>query len=1425
MSLAQAGVVLGNIEYPPEPAVAEGAQRITRGFSFTIARPPAEAPLSWNFTVLARTADGRPHSTDFAARHDPAGGGGRLEGGPAWSNGGEAPAPPILAFVERAALDPAGNLVVSGWAVSDTPLITVQVLLDEERVGAALLGRPRNDLTGVCADYPNAGRSGFLLAVPLGATAASGTTLTVHAISANGAALRMLIPIERPAQLILPAEAARAPEAEAAAPPPTPPPPSVAEERRRIHMFCDIADLREDGMLTVSGWAVSAVGVGAVSVLLDEPAPGEVALGEADTGLARPDVADTFLTVPMARFSGFAFSTLLPLPLSPTYRVGIRVRNNLDDQAETWVEPERVALAVVAGGPADPARFRLEIDRPAIADGALVEPVSTRLTIEGWAVARSGLAAIAVYLDGQRLGEAHYGLARQDVERAMPDWPNALRSGFAFHCPPRLLRGGEHQLDLVLRAEDGTSLTRGYRFTVQHGDAAEEGILIRRRITQAEAAALARALDRLAVRPTFRVLIRGADTAAPAALAASFASLDAQRGLAWSAELLAADGRAAARLQRWVGAAGRAEQVGVLNVAGPAGATLWPPEPVTNDALCGVLAAGDELDAAALAEIALAGALDRGADFIYADEARSSPVSREREPFFKPDFSPTLLLATNYIGHPWFATPGLLRRAGATTRGLRDAGEYDLVLRCTEQARAVHHLPKLLCRRGPERLDEPSVERAALAAAAGRRGIAGKVLAGCAPDAWRLKRQAPRPGTTAGLVSIIIPTNGAGRYIETCIESLRARTRHRRFEIVCIENIPDSRAAERDFVHANADHVMTAPTAFNWSRFNNLAVGAARGEYLLFLNDDIEVEQDDWLDAMLEHARDPDVGVVGARLLYPDRTVQHAGMFLSGAGIGRHAFRFAAAEDPGYFGLALTERDVSAVTGACMLMRRAHFDTLGGFDEAHAIINNDLDFCLRTAEAGRRVVYTPHATLIHHELASRGNLPEAFDLAAFERRWRLRFAAGDPFHNPNLSTQHDDYRPNDEPLRLLHGGGPRFARAEILRILVVKVDHIGDFVTALPAIRRLKASFPNASIHVLASPAAARLATLEPAINEILPFSFFHARSALGRIELDDVELDALRARLAPYRFDLAIDLRKHLDTRELLRCAGARWLAGFDHMGQFPWLDLALEWEGDRALQPKRQHISEDLLRLVDAVALGADTAATASVRPRATAPLPAAFGSLFERAVVCVHPGAGNVMKQWPETHFIALIALLLRRHPVNVLLIGGPDEAEIATRVEHEIGEPGRVGSTVSRLPLDELPGLLARCMLFIGNDSGPKHIAAALGVPTVGIHSGTVDPAEWGPMGKDAVAVARAMSCAPCYLNRQQDCPRGLVCIHGIDPGAVYRLCRPVLAALPTPAAVPVVTGRGATGHRAIATAAVRAVMRSSRVRLPHQKFSV
>ncbi len=357
---------------------------------------------------------------------------------------------------------------------------------------------------------------------------------------------------------------------------------------------------------------------------------------------------------------------------------------------------------------------------------------------------------------------------------------------------------------------------------------------------------------------------------------------------------------------------------------------------------------------------------------------------------------------------------------------------------------------------------------------------------------------------------------------------------------------------------------------------------------------------------------------------------------------------------------------------------------------------------------------------------------------------------------------------------------------DVRRILAVKVDHIGDFLTAFPALQRLKEHFPAAQLYVLASPAARQLANLEPAIDELIPFEFFHARSGLGQKEVSESDLLALKEKLAPLKFDIAIDLRKHFDTRKLLQYTGAGFTAGFEWRNQFPWLNLALNWEGDEGFIAKRTHVSDDLVNLVDAVAsvgrvnreIIRKTPEWKKQQIEVIADL--RKGGLYKRPVVCIHPASGTEMRQWPPENFSALIDLLIDSADINVAVIGGPDERALSEKVIAKVAGKERVISLVGRLKLAELPYFIETCALFVGNNSGPKHIAAAVGVPTVGIHSGVVDPREWGPLGEIGVAVKREMTCAPCYLARREDCHRGLACVSGLPASDVLPICQTFLA---------------------------------------------
>src|SRR5258708_4602887 len=195
-------------------------------------------------------------------------------------------------------------------------------------------------------------------------------------------------------------------------------------------------------------------------------------------------------------------------------------------------------------------------------------------------------------------------------------------------------------------------------------------------------------------------------------------------------------------------------------------------------------------------------------------------------------------------------------------------------------------------------------------------------------------------------------------------------------------------------------------------------------------------------------------------------------MFHAAMGQGRHAFRYAGEDEPGYFGLALSQRNVIAVTGACLLTRRETYDALGGFDEAHGVINNTLHFRLRAWQSGLVNLYTPHAKLIHHEAVSRAGMADDYDAAVFDSRWRNLFLAGDPFFNPNLTRNRDDFSIDAEPNQLLFAGRPAISRDQIRRILIVKLDHIGDCIVAFPAVRRLTQHFPEACFTVLTSRAS-----------------------------------------------------------------------------------------------------------------------------------------------------------------------------------------------------------------------------------------------------------------------------------------------------------------------------------------------------------------
>lgn len=1243
---------------------------------------------------------------------------------------------PISLGIDEAAVAPDGLLRVAGWAVSRVQLEAIDVLLDGRRIGAAECGTVRADIEAAYPDYPNARFSGFRFVADAALCDAGRKTVTVAAIAGGGIAAQATAAVELPRRAM-----------------------ARGSDVTFRHHFDDIT-LTTAGRLALNGWMVGPSRPRAITVLLDGNP-----VGEARCGLERPDIGNLFPTLPHARQGGFALAARLERQAPGEHRVTLLVACEDGQACEAAIPVAARARERFSLTRDDPQR-KLHLDAPLLIGGMAAMPVRGNLQIAGWAVARAGVAAIEIALDGRLLALADYGLRRLDVQAALPDWEGALASGYHCLVPRRLLADGGHTVTVTLRDEKGGSLATSFRIVVEELADRPGPWSLRRKMAQAEIDLSHRLLAHRDPPARFVIVLPLADDDALRRAGMTLASLRAQAYPHWRLIVVAPDSRMHEKLAAGPAAAmaERSEIVRDLSAGQLADVS-------TADAYCALLAPGDELGVDALLELALAAAQHSEADFFYSDERCRNPASGAVAAFFKPQWSPDLLLSTNYIGRLWCARAELLRSLAAPGETLLGNGEYDLVLRLSEAARAIRHIPAVLCERAGDGRGDAGAAKTALQRALARRGIAGEIEPGAVAGSWRVKRTLARPG----LVSIVIPTCAAGGLIETCLATLRRLTAHRNYEIVCIENIAAKDRKWRGWLRRHADRVITTREKFNWARFSNLAAAEATGEYLLFLNDDIEIIDPGWLDALLEQAQRPEIGVIGPLLLYPDRRVQHAGMFLAAVGQARHAFRYAAEDDPGYFGLARTLRNVIAVTGACLMTRRETFDALGGFDETQAIVNNDVDYALRARQRGLLTVYTPYARLIHHEAVSRAALDDDYDKAVFDSKWRDLFVAGDPYFSPHLSKHHDDFAADDEPTQLVVTGRPRLRRDDIRKILAVKLDHIGDCIIAFPALRRLKQLFPAAQITVLTSHASRAVWSLEPSVDRAIEFDFFHARSALGEIERTEEDWRQLRARLVPQGFDLAVDLRKHTETRPVLEHTGARVLAGFDFRNQFPWLDIALEWSGDQVFVRKRQHVGDDLVNLVDAIGAACEEDRGVIMPPLPThrPPKPG------EGPLVCVHPAVGNDVKQWPAEYFAAVIDRLVEADAARVVLIGAPGEEEVAAAIRGHVRRPGAVTSLVGKLPLAELPALLAGVSLFLGNDSGPKHIAAGLGVPTVGIHSGTADVREWGPVGPVAIAVSRDMVCAPCYLSHAADCPRGVACLYDLEPARVYDACKRLL----------------------------------------------
>jgi GT2 family glycosyltransferase len=403
----------------------------------------------------------------------------------------------------------------------------------------------------------------------------------------------------------------------------------------------------------------------------------------------------------------------------------------------------------------------------------------------------------------------------------------------------------------------------------------------------------------------------------------------------------------------------------------------------------------------------------RDADLIYSDEDKLTEDGLD-SPIFKPNWSPDYFLSCNYICHFTIVRAEVLGQVGGFRSEFDGAQDYDLFLRIIEKTTRIDHIPRVLyhwrrsrastadnIRRKPGSLE---TGRLALEAHLERQAARGHVTVDWRTHAYWIKRDL----TEAKPISIIIPVRDRVQLLKRCVESITRETTYAPYEIVIVNNDSETEEA-RDFLSSTKHRVLNYPGPFNFSALNNFAVEQTENPWLLFLNNDTEAIDGDWLTIMAEQIQRVEVGAVGPRLLYPDDTVQHAGIVVGVGGIAEHAFRGFPAEAPGVCRQLQVTRNYSAVTGACLLTRREVFNKVHGFDEERLPVTfSDVDLCLKIRRAGYLVVYTPFARLYHYESGSRRRTVEPMETGVMRERW-ADVLEDDPYYNPNLSRERADF--------------------------------------------------------------------------------------------------------------------------------------------------------------------------------------------------------------------------------------------------------------------------------------------------------------------------------------------------------------------------------------------------------------------------------
>ena len=656
-------------------------------------------------------------------------------------------------------------------------------------------------------------------------------------------------------------------------------------------------------------------------------------------------------------------------------------------------------------------------------------PRSGIVRVRGWALADGGVDSIHLSIPGLEPQTTNTNILRPDIKKLFPDLDVIGRSGYLFEVDTTSLPKGRHPFTLrlfsqgaevrevrsFLEIDHEKGFASDYERWIQEFETPENGLIGIK-------------VKGFAYQPVISILMPVFNTK-PAELTAAIDSVFDQSYPTW--ELCIADdassnpeireildrAQADPRSYDRVKIIYRHERGGISKACNSARTMA------SGEFFC-FLDHDDVLSQHALAYVCEAVNQYPQADVFYTDEDKIDEAGRRSHPFFKPDWSPDTLLSLNYICHLFVVRRDLAEAVGTLDPACDGGQDYDFILRTTEQAAHVEHVPRVLyhwrvsSHSTANTIDNKrfalDAAQRALTAHAGRTGKPIQVVPGHVPGRWRARY----PIAESARVSIIIASGGKLDVLRTNLDSLFQKTLYKNFEVVVadnskanlIEKLVTDYAAHQENLH----YFDWRDKPFNFSLINNSAARSCTSPVLLFLNDDTSVVEPGWLEAMVELALRPDVGAVGAKLLYPTGGIQHGGVVMGLYDNCGHAFKGLDGMVPHYFDFSDVIRNVSAVTGACLMTRSEVFWQVGGFDETQfAVAFNDVDLCLKIGKAGYRVLYTPHAVLCHHEAFSKTSkdlIPHPDEVAAMRSKWS-NVIAHDPYYSPNLTRNDENYAP------------------------------------------------------------------------------------------------------------------------------------------------------------------------------------------------------------------------------------------------------------------------------------------------------------------------------------------------------------------------------------------------------------------------------